>query len=325
MQFVKPAPPLLPACTPQTEAQLPNLSVAPASPGLSVSQQGSLGLGMLPQQELRQTDRCSCQQVRDFQITVRSVGATNVRSNLKIFHWVILMGAIFIFWFSWTIGYEEYWNTLLDKLDLLVAFVLVFLFYVILINVVKQFRATGLWKIVKNCRKTIWKIHHFIWKSVLKLGIAGRIDIEDIVNEFLANLCCTDFELENQEELIRTSLTAKIDTLEHDSKHSVTTVNTGSIFERYGKPLSASTSDTHLKSDYDVMFSFDITDLPLKVEYVGDEYVYLIATSDQCELVRKLQETRTDAKLSASRARQYLQGILRKDCSTEMFQKASLI
>ena len=121
--------------------------------------------------------------------------------------------------------------------------------------------------------------------------------------------------------------------LESTTQRIVEVVPTGSVFERYGKPLRAPAYETNLKTDYDVRFSFDKKDLPIRTEMKDCEFLYIFSLSD-CNFLNKIRQsskdknnlgftesdsdspmevmTREEVKLSASKAREFMMEIVEK-------------
>ena len=196
-------------------------------------------------------------------------------------------------------------------LPILVTLFVMGLTCVILIQFVIKLRGTFLLKLmygsVRLYIEKVVDIRIWFWNKVMASRTASAIKFEDVIVKCLTNLYCSHSELRREEKLIL-DLTDQIKShMTKVMKHSVLAVNTGSIFERYGKPLSAAAGESHLKSGYDVMFTLDVKQLPIVVQTVDDEYVYLIATSENCEAITKLKENSNEVKLSAGKARHFVQ------------------
>jgi hypothetical protein len=264
-------------------------------------------------QDQQSTSRCSCQKV-NFQNDEKDVKDSSISNGLRIFWCIIVTGIIITIFWTWTAGYQKYWNSFNEVLRFLLIFFMMFMMYATIVHLVSQFRSTLLSKVfqgfVKFYFKGVSKVRHKFWMKILENFMARQISDADLVNQCLTSLYCSDGEVKREEKLIR-DVTDKIQThMTKVTKHSVLAINTGSVFERYGKPLSAATSETNLKSDYNVMFSFDGKQLPLKIQFINDEYVYLVATSEKCKVVQKLKDNGNEDKLNAGSARQFLQDIV---------------
>ena len=101
--------------------------------------------------------------------------------------------------------------------------------------------------------------------------------------------------------------------LEESGQHSLEVVPTGSVFERYGKPLAAAALETNLKTDYDVMFAFKKEDLPIEFIMKNDEFLHIFVFSKSCFLLNKMNKEHSSAqaiKLSAEKARQFLKNVV---------------
>ena len=95
--------------------------------------------------------------------------------------------------------------------------------------------------------------------------------------------------------------------------HSVEVVPTGSVFERYGKPLAAPAIETNLRTDYDIMFCLNRKDLPIEVLMKNDEFLHIFVLSPNCSLLNSIKKEHQEAeavKLSASKARQFMMDIV---------------
>ena len=101
--------------------------------------------------------------------------------------------------------------------------------------------------------------------------------------------------------------------LEGESHHPAELVPTGSLFERYGKPLNTPGLESNLGTDYDVMFAFHKTDLQLEHIMKNDEFLHFFVLSNSCQLLNQLMvfdESAQFMKLSAAQARQYMRDIV---------------
>eukprot|EP00092_Neocalanus_flemingeri_P015013 GFUD01016215.1.p1 GENE.GFUD01016215.1~~GFUD01016215.1.p1 ORF type:complete len:1587 (-),score=281.46 GFUD01016215.1:23-4294(-) len=110
------------------------------------------------------------------------------------------------------------------------------------------------------------------------------------------------------------SLTFPIkDKLETVTRHKVELVPTGSVFERYGKPLTSPALDTNLRTDFDVMFAIEKSNLPVEYIMKDDEFLHIFALSNSCLMVNRLTEFHAaskSVKLSANKARKFMKNIV---------------
>ena len=102
-------------------------------------------------------------------------------------------------------------------------------------------------------------------------------------------------------------------TLENECGHEFASVPTGSIFERYGKPLQYPGLTTNLKTDYDVMFAIEMSKIPVDYIMKNDEFLHFFSMSMSCTFSNQLTEFHSASqayKLSAVKAREFMQNVV---------------
>ena len=137
-------------------------------------------------------------------------------------------------------------------------------------------------------------------------------------SEDLALLSLSEMYL-SQDQLLHTNLLVNQVTfpirevLDKVSQHKVEVVPTGSIFEKYGKPLNAQALETNLKSDYDVMFAYKKEEFPIEISMINNEFLHVFLLSDSCRLlnsIKKMDKSTKSFKLSAEAARQFMKQVV---------------
>ena len=108
---------------------------------------------------------------------------------------------------------------------------------------------------------------------------------EDLILRSLQEMYLSPDEVHQTNQIVTQATFPIREAMVEVSQHQVEAVPTGSVFERYGKPLTAPGLETNLKSDYDVMFAFRKEDFPIEIAMKNDEFLHVFVMSDSCRLL----------------------------------------
>ena len=146
---------------------------------------------------------------------------------------------------------------------------------------------------------------------------------EDLILRSLQEMYLSPDEVHQTNQIVTQATFPIREAMVEVSQHQVEAVPTGSVFERYGKPLTAPGLETNLKSDYDVMFAFRKEDFPIEVAMKNDEFLHVFVVSDSCKLlntVKSLEDSTNAFKLSAEKSRVFMKQIVQ---NVKIFHKES--
>eukprot|EP00092_Neocalanus_flemingeri_P012356 GFUD01013322.1.p1 GENE.GFUD01013322.1~~GFUD01013322.1.p1 ORF type:complete len:1573 (-),score=223.90 GFUD01013322.1:73-4233(-) len=146
---------------------------------------------------------------------------------------------------------------------------------------------------------------------------------EDLALLSLSEMYLSPEKLCQTHQLIAQATLPIKEMIENIYQHKVEVVPTGSVFEMYGKPLTAPALESNLNSDYDVMFAFKKEEFPVEIAMKNDEFLHVFVLSDSCRLlnsIKMMDESTRSLKLSAERTRQFMKHIVK---NVSIFHKES--
>ena len=138
---------------------------------------------------------------------------------------------------------------------------------------------------------------------------------KDRVIQILSSLVHTEEELDSVHEAVSDLVEPIRTKLATISRHEVEVIPTGSVFERYGKSLTAADAlESNLKTDFDVMFVVSKSSLQVETLVKNCEFLHIFVLTDRCNLLNiiKKKDTKSQAfKLSAVQAKEFMGRVVR--------------